>query len=145
MPALPGLRSPYAKVGPLLYVGRMFDKIRLHHRDELPEEFQASLGAGLDRRACGFLGVDYEELKTKVLSGAGDEEVLAWCFATGRSRDAHDCAVWNAFMRKLGWRDHRTAFLQERAAAYGYADRGVETFFDLIEVDEDRPLPSEHE
>ncbi len=140
MPAIPQLRSPHEKVGPLLYVGRMFDKIRLHHRGALPEDFQASLGSGLDRRACGFLGVDYDALKTQVLDGAGDDELLAWCFAAGRARDEHDCTIWNAFMRKLGWRDHRSAFLQERTVAYGYANRGVETFFDLIEVDEDRPI-----
>lgn len=140
MPAINGLRSPHATVGPLLYVGRMFDKIRLHARGELPEDYHGSLGAGLDRRACGFLGVDYDKLKTKVLSGASDEEILAWCRDTGRPRDEHDMAVWNSFMRKLGWRDHRTAFLRERTAAYGYADRGVETFFDLIEIDEGRPI-----
>ncbi len=30
MPSVPGLRSPYAKVGRLVYFGRMLDKIRLH-------------------------------------------------------------------------------------------------------------------
>lgn len=140
MPAIPGLRSPHAKVGPLVYVGRMFDKIRLHDRGALPAAYHGSLGAGLDRRACGFLGVDYAALKTKVLSGAADAEVLAWCRATGRNRDEHDIAVWNSFMRKLGWRDHRSAFLRERIAAEGYLDRGVETFFDLIEIDEGRSI-----
>ena len=144
MAAIAGLRSPHDQVGPLLYVGRMFDKIRLHARGELPAEFHPSLGAGLDRRACGFLGVDYNDLKTKVLSGDDDDDVLAWCFSQGRPRDEHDYPVWNAFMRKLGWRDHRTEFLHERAAADGHADRGIETFFDLIEVDEDRSIHPAH-
>ncbi len=145
MPAVTGLRSPHVKVGPLVYVGRMFDKIRLHDRGDLPADFHASLGSGLDRRACGFLGVDYAALKAQVLTGADDEAVLEWCSETGRTRDEYDCAVWNGFMQKLGWRDHRSEFLRERAAADGYADRGVETFFDLIEIDEGRPIRTQHE
>jgi hypothetical protein len=140
MPAIDGLRSPYAKTGPLVYVGRMFDKIRLHARGALPADFHGSLGAGLDRRACGFLGVEYADLKITVLNGLDDDAVLAWCFAKGRARDEYDCAVWNAFMSKLGWRDHRSEFLRERVAEAGFAGRGIETFFDLIEIDEDRPL-----
>lgn len=144
MPAVPGLRSPYDTVGPLIYVGRMFDKIRLHSRGELPEDFHAALGKGLDLRACNFLGITYEELKAYVLSGATDDEILAWCFTHGRARDEHDCTVWNAFLQKLGWRDNRSSFLQERTVDDGYAHRGVETFFDLIEIDEDRPIRPEN-
>lgn len=142
MPAIPGLRSPHDTLGPLIYVGRMFDKIRLHDRGELPEDFNAALGAGLDARACAFLGVDYVELKSKVLTGSSDEAILQWCFETGTSRDPHDCTVWNAFLQKLGWHDDRSEFLQNRVAKSGFTDRGIHTFFDLIEIDEDRPIRS---
>jgi hypothetical protein len=30
MPTIPGLRSPYERVGRLVYFGRLLDKIRLH-------------------------------------------------------------------------------------------------------------------
>ena len=144
MPAVPGLRSPFSLVGPLIYVGRMFDKIRLHEEGNLPEDFHAALGNGLDLRACNFLGIKYDALKSKVLTGAPDEEVLAWCFTQGVDRSEHDCVVWNAFLQKLGWRDDRSEFLQGRVEAQGYANRGIETFFDLINIDEDRPLGPPH-
>jgi len=44
MPAVPGLRSPYAKVARLVYFGRMLDKIRLHAGGQLPAEYVANLG-----------------------------------------------------------------------------------------------------
>lgn len=144
MPAISGLRSPHDKLGPLIYVGRMFDKIRLHQCGELPKDYHAALGAGLDSRACAFFGVNYDDLKSKVLTGATDDEILAWCFDTGSNRSEHDCTVWNSFLRKLGWRDDRSEFLQSRVTQSGFADRGVETFFDLIEIDEDRPIQTRH-
>jgi Domain of unknown function (DUF5069) len=37
-----GLRSPYEKVGGLVYFGRMLDKIRLFAKDELPSEYRVA-------------------------------------------------------------------------------------------------------
>lgn len=148
MPPVPGLRSPHAQVDRLVYVGRMFDKIRLHARGALPVDYQAALGRGLDQRACSFLRIDYAALRERVLAGGGqdnDSEILAWAFATGGARSDHDCTVWNRFLQKLGWRDDRSAFLQARVLEQGFANRGVETFFDLIEIDEGRPIGAEHE
>ena len=46
---VPGLRSPYLKVGRLVYFGRMLDKIRLHAAGKLPEaDYGANLGKGFD-------------------------------------------------------------------------------------------------
>ncbi len=43
MPHIPGLRSPYAKVGRLVFFGRMLDKIRLRAAGKLPVEYVANL------------------------------------------------------------------------------------------------------
>ena len=48
MPHVPGLRSPYAQVGGLVYFGRMLDKIRKHARGELREDFHEMLGQGFE-------------------------------------------------------------------------------------------------
>lgn len=141
MPTIPGLRSPHAVVDRLVYVGRMFDKIRLHDRGELPVDFQAALGQGLDSRAATFLNVTYDFVRERVLAGGTDDEaILAELFAQGGTRSDHDCTVWSAFMQKLGWRDDRSEFLQGRVAAAGLEGKGIETFFDLIEYDEARSL-----
>ncbi len=144
MSHVPGLRSPYDKVGRLVYFGRMLDKIRLHAAAQLPPEFVANLGEGnprvLDARCCRFLGVAHADLAARTLAGGTDEEILAWAHARGAARSDEDCAVWNGFMAKLGWRDEVSERLQQRVREYGLADRGIETFFDLIEADEGRPL-----
>src|SRR3954471_422609 len=70
MANVPGLRSPYKKVGRLVYFGRMLDKIRLHAAGKLPgADYSANLGKGFDARCCSFLRIDYEDLKTRVLAG----------------------------------------------------------------------------
>jgi Domain of unknown function (DUF5069) len=142
MPHVPGLRSCYAKVGRLVYFGRMLDKIRLHAAGRLPASHVANLGEGqpfwFDTRCCRFLGVSYETLKARVLEGGSDEEILAWVEARGPRRSDDDCVVWNRFMTKLGWRDDRSAKLRERIAEFGFSGRPIETIFDLIEYDEGR-------
>jgi len=45
MPHVPGLRSCYAKVGRLVYFGRMLDKIRLNAEGMLDCYLQAILSA----------------------------------------------------------------------------------------------------
>lgn len=144
MPHVPGLRSPYDKVGRLVYFGRMLDKIRLHAAGRLPPEFVANLGESVprffDARCCRFLGVPHTALAARTLQGGTDEEILAWAHAHGRVRDDEDCTTWNAFMTKLGWRDEATERVRIRAVEFGLAGCGAETMFDLIEADEGRPL-----
>ncbi len=141
MPAVPGLRSCYARVGRLVYFGRMLDKIRLHAAGKLPPDYHANLGAGLDGRTCRFLRLEYPRLVERVLRpGGSDEEILAWCHETGGARTDEECEVWCRFMTKLGWRDDRSEVLKRRIVEYGLADRHlpIETFFDLNDCDEGR-------
>ena len=142
MPSVPGLRSPYDKVGRLVYFGRMLDKIRLHETGKLPPDYVANLGEAtalwFDARTCRFLGVRYDELKSRTLAGGTDEELLAWAEARGLARTDEDCVVWNRFMAKLGWRDDRSAKLRERVVEFGLAGKTIETVFDLVDFDEGR-------
>ncbi len=143
MPSVPGLRSPHARVGRLVYFGRMLDKIRLHAESRLPPDYVANLGDTsnfnfFDARCCRFLGVKYADVVVRALEGGDDEEVLAWCEARGTARTDEECQIWNAFMMKIGWRDNAAPRLKERARQYGLAGRPVETFFDLIDYDEGR-------
>src|ERR1041384_7850586 len=78
------VRSPAEKLGGLVYFGRMLDKIRVHARGELPEDYQPNLGRGFDAKCCTFLHIDYAELVKRVNEGASDNEVLEWAFTSGR-------------------------------------------------------------
>ncbi len=144
MSHVPGLRSPYARVGRLVYFGRMLDKIRLHAAGILPLEYQPNLGdekpGMFDTRCCQFLRVSYREIQRRTLAGGSDEEILTWTEQTGGRRSDEDCFVWNSFLMKRGWHDSaaNVAFLHRRIAEAGLDGRGIETFFDYIDADEGR-------
>ncbi|MDI1319304.1 MAG: DUF5069 domain-containing protein [bacterium] len=142
MPHVPGLRSCYAKVGRLVYFGRMLDKLQLHAAGQLPVEYVANLGdeknLTLDGRCCRFLGVRYADLRERTLAGGTDEEILAWGHARGTPRPDEECHMWNRFILKLGWRDERSAVLPQRILDSGLSGKPIETIVDHIEYDESR-------
>ena len=147
MPHVPGLRSPYDKVGRLVYFGRMLDKIRLQATGKLPPEYQTNLGDAQpkfnDGRCCRFLGIEYRPLVARTLEGGTDEELLAWAHSHGTLRTDEECAMWNRFMTKAGWRDDRSARLQQLVVEYGLTGKPIETVFDLLDYDEGRDPASE--
>lgn len=138
MPNVPGLRSCYAKVGRLVYLGRMLDKIRLHADGRLPAEYHENLGTGFDGRCCTFLRVAYADVVARVRAGDPDQAVLAWAESQAGAAPDEACNIWNRFMMKVGWRDDRTPILRKRVAQFGLENRPIETFFDLLEYDEGR-------
>jgi len=135
------LRSPSAKVGGIFHFGRMLDKVRLHARGQLPPDYQANLGKGFDGSCVKFLGVDYGELTERALQDGTDEEILAWCFESGRRPSEREIHVWNEFMRKLGWNDEVTETLKRRKKESGLEDRSdIQTMFQFIDADEGREV-----
>ena len=139
MPIVPGLRSPYLKIGRLVFFYRMLDKIRLHAAGRLPpEDFAANLGKGFDGRTCGFLRVNYDELKARTLAGGTDEEILAWCHEKGGPRTDEECEVWNGFMMKRGWRDDAAEVLAKRIKQSALEAAPIMTMFDYLDFDEGR-------
>jgi hypothetical protein len=132
-------RSPYDREGGLVYFPRLVGKIRMHLGGELPADYHANLGAGFDLRCCEFLHVDYDTLAAKVREGGSDEDLLEWCFATGRRPQEGEIFMWNEYLRKCGWNDHYSERLRTRLEGLGMAGRtDIQTMFDLIEVDEGR-------
>ena len=136
-----GLRSPHAKVGGLVYFGRMLDKIRLDDRGRLPPGF--NLGEAdwyfYDARCVRFLGVSYKALVKRVRLGGTDAQVLRWCFQQGGKRTAEQIAIWNTFLAKRGWRDEASGGLlaEKKSAGLGHRD-DIVTWFDLFDVEEGR-------
>ena len=130
-------RSPNDQEGGLVYFPRMLNKMRMHLNDELPEDYHALRGNGFDGMCCGFLQVNYDDVLEQVKNGKEDAEVLAWCFENGRKPTEQDILMFNDFMSKRGWRDEARKRLFEVAQKYNLPDR-IETWFDLIETDEER-------
>ncbi len=144
MSIVPGLRSPYTKTDRIVYFARMLDKIRLHAAGTLPApEYTENLGKGFDARCCSFLGIDYDELKTRVLAGgSSDAELLAWGEERGGRRSDEECDIWNNFMMKRGWRDAVVDVLAKRIRESGLEGKSVLTMFDYIDLDEGRDVVS---
>ena len=138
-PPVPGLRSPREEVEGLVYFGRMVDKLRLEQAGKLPKDYHENLGKGFDASCCEFLGVAYGKLRERVRQGGSDRELLEWCQAQGRKREAGDRAVWNAYLSKRGWRDDLADRLEFRKKEAGWEGRNeMQTFFDYIDADEGR-------
>jgi len=140
MSNVPGLRSPYARVGRLVYFGRMIDKIRLHASGKLPlDEYGQNMGKGFDGRCCAFLRVDYNELNARVRAGAdSDEKLLAWAEERGGRRSDDECEIWNGFMMKRGFRDEAAPILAKRIRESGLEGKPIMTMFDYLDFDEGR-------
>jgi gluconokinase len=120
----------------------MVDKIRLHAVGALPQSWVEAMGGGrqgsFDWRCCQFLQIDYAEFQAEVLKGLGDEELLNRAYAYGREPSDGEIEIWNAFMKKRGWRDNGTERLHERLAEIGLPPGTVETMFEFIDLDEGR-------
>ena len=141
----PSLRSPFIKVGGFVYFARLLDKIRVQAKGQLPEDYQANLGKGFDERCVQFLRVDYNDLVDRVKKGGTDEEILQWCFSSGRRPSDDEIYVWNEFMRKRGWNDEVSETLKRRKKEAGMAGRSeIETMFGFIDADEGRSPVGNH-
>jgi hypothetical protein len=127
----------------LVYFARTLDKIRLHAAGKLPPDYFVGCVEEdptlFDARCTRFLGVNYDELATRTLQGASNEDILEWCFQHGGRRSDEDIKIWNAFLTKRGWRDEASADLQAAKERNGWGDRGdIQTWMDLHDAEEGR-------
>lgn len=134
-------KSPKETVAGLMYFPRMLDKIRLHSQRKLGPDYHENLGAARsgDGMCCNFMRVEYGALRERVIAGGTDEEILDWCYTSGRRLNEGDLIVWNGFISKLGWNDFAAPFLEEAKQQSGIAHRtDIATVPDLIDFDEQR-------
>jgi hypothetical protein len=132
-------RSPYAKLGGLVFLGRTIDKIRLKKSGELRPDFYELMGKGLDGRIMDYLGLDYAKFTELVLGGATDEECVAYCAANGRNLSENALVIWNDFASKRGTNDSASSALEKFKAGSGLSHRAdLTTIFEYMEVDEGR-------
>ena len=132
-------RSALDLAGGMNYFPRMLDKIRKHAAGRLKTDYHGNLGNGADSWCTGFLRIDYDALKARVLAGGTDEEILQWCYENGRELNALDLRIWNSFIAKLGWNDAATKRLEEVKQENGLGDReDIITMPQFFDVDEGR-------
>ena len=137
----PPFRSPRTKLGGLHHLGRMLDKIRCDLAGTLPEEYRPNLGlsVGLDGFLCGFLRVQFADVRQKISQGLSDDEMVEWCFATGLRPNSMQRRIWNGFWEKFGWRDLATSVIDDLKKKEGLDNRPeLQTAFDVIDEREGR-------
>lgn len=137
-------RSPKEKVGGLVHLGRLFDKIRLRHKGLIPD--YNYLTAGFDKYLLDYLDLKGEDLERRVLQDGTDEELLAWVKTNGKALSEAEIRMWN--MKVLtgepkddAARERFNARLVAIAAKRGMTvDKlpKVTTWVDAIELDEGR-------
>lgn len=131
--------SAYQETLGMIYFARMLDKIRQNAAGTLREDFCDNLGSGFDGRCADFLRVNYADLAARVLQGGSDEEILKWCFETGRELNEGDIFIWNNYLKKVGWKDAVSAILARRKQESGLEGRDeIETMLEYFEYDEGR-------
>jgi gluconokinase len=132
-------RSPYEKVGDLVFLGRTIDKIRYKAAGTLREDFHELMGKGFDARIMTYLELDYDEFAAFVRSGASDEQCAAFCANKGRRLNDDLILIWNDFACKRGYRDSATDRLEDFKKQSNFSHRSdLTTIFEYMEVDENR-------
>jgi hypothetical protein len=128
-------RSPRIRLGGYALLPRMLDKGRATLANKNGEYHYA---CPLDQRLLEFLGIDPEELKAELATGAGDGEILAWIQANQKKRNTSaEIAVWSASMdNREPDDDESKKFFDEllRAAAPSRTD--VKTWSELLDLDD---------
>jgi hypothetical protein len=133
--------TDYIETKGLIYFARMLDKIQLKAAGKLPPDYFTGVEdpTHFDARCTRFLRVNYDELVERTLQGGSNEEILEWCFARGRRPSDEEISVWNAFLRKRGWRDEASEELAESKEEAGFGNRDdIQTWLDLHDAEEGR-------
>ena len=85
-------RSPRYRLGDYALMARMIDKGRADLQGIVGEYHFA---CPLDQSLFEFKGVNADEVKKLLASGAADEEVLSWFDSHGRARTAEEIKTWS--------------------------------------------------
>lgn len=144
LPATQYPRSPKEKVGGMVHLGRLFDKIRLRHRGLIHD--YNYLTAGFDKYLLDYLGLKGEDLERRVLQGGTDDELLAWVRANGKALSSAEIRLWNMKVlnsepKDEGAKERYQVRLKEIAAKRGVPVESlpaVRTWVEVIELDEGR-------
>ncbi len=148
---IPRLRSPRETLGGYVILPRLIDKVRLKSRGELPDAYLPNLlrktdpNTGLfplDGRFLLFTEIGAEELETAILHSPDDAAVLAWIEAHGRKRSDQEKEEWRRTVEAAPASETRTAHRKRSYPTLAHrSDIGDLSPFDLIDLDEERPVP----
>jgi hypothetical protein len=131
-------RSPRAKLAGVVMLSRTLDKARASNAGT-PGEYH--FGCGMDKHVLAFLGSDPESFAKRVAQAPDDATIESW--ARGQLKDTSPDAIegFNAEFAQdapAPGSDSEKFLISERTRL-GRND--VTTWFDLLDLDEGRPIP----
>jgi hypothetical protein len=132
-------RSPRETMDGWIYLPRFVDKIRLHLAGKLHPDYEKNFTNGFDAAWLKAAGVSAEQFIDVVKNSITDGEVCDWVRQNVKKTDAKKAELRN-FILNRGHDDEATAArlkLRKEQAGISHRD-DVQTFVDLIEVDEKR-------
>jgi len=136
-------RSPLEELGGLPWLPRLIDKVRALQAGTLGG--YTAFPCGGDRHFLGVVGVDADQLKALIDSGAGDDEIAQWVNAHATPGLAERLGTWReqALAPVSGeYRDYLVGALSELKAANPDLDTTrVDNFTRLICLEEGYPCP----
>ena len=136
------IRSPYDQLAGCTWLPRIIDKIRRAQEGTLGEEYQEYLcnPSATDGLFMYFFSIDSDELVDNVCAGLTDANVEKW-FLGLEDVTPEKISQWNDFAVSFGANGERSRLMFEEALQTIYSecdDPDVQTFYDLIDWDEDR-------
>jgi len=88
-----------------------------------------------------FTGIDAEDFKAHVATGATDAEVAEWIVANSKIKEAAEVVVWNNKMRHTRPCDmslELQVFLEDYIPKFIRKNRPVYVWFDVYDIEEQR-------
>ena len=136
-------RSPYEKLADLYFLPRLIDKCRLAPQGKLPG--YNYLTSGMDRMLLEFLCVEGRLFEQQAIDSRADGEVLAWLKMKLGPGWPGDSKIFEFNEKLKSMRpttpERQEAFDRQRAGLRP-TRRRIETYFDLIDLDEGRFVDS---
>lgn len=131
-------RSPRALLGGYVILARCVDKCRA---------FLLGINGEYNYWPCSlcsmlepFSGIDHEDLKDFVATGANDEEVAEWVKEQSKVKDSLEIIAWNNKMRDMRLSEMPLEAQEyiENYAAENLPERPIYVWFDMFDLEEGR-------
>ena len=131
-------RSPRETLAGYVIAARMLDKCRAVVAGTAGEYH---FNCPLDNQFLGFAGIDAEQFKAFVATGATDVEVAGWIEQHSKVKDRAEIVAWNNKLRCTRLCDmpiHLQEFLEGYIPQFVPKNRPVYVWFDVYDLEEGR-------
>ncbi|HEY9744698.1 MAG TPA: DUF5069 domain-containing protein [Oculatellaceae cyanobacterium] len=131
-------RSPRETLGGYVLAARILDKCRA---DLNGTNGEYNFNCPLDRRFFEFTGIDADEFKAFVATGASDEEVGEWIQKHAKQAERIEVVKWNNNLRYMTIRDlpeETQLFFEDYIPKVIPKGRVIYHWFDVFDIEEGR-------